>query len=355
MSLRIEALSRHAVARRVLDRVSLQLGAGEFLALLGPAGSGRRALLRMLAGLEEPDAGRILLDGRDVTRLPPGRRGVGCLFRHDPLFGHPTVFDAVAAALPGEGGGLGPSDAAATGARVRHLLGLVGLAEDGGRMPAMLPPGKRHRLALARALAAEPRLLGVGEGFGLADPGRRSTPPPRRWLLDLHRRLGLTTILIAHGPGEALALGDRVAVLNAGRVEQVGTPAELRRRPASAFVAGMLGGAGAAPDPWDEAMPGAAPDPWDEAMPGAAPDPWDEAMPSAAPNSWGEAIWGEAMPGAAPGGWPEGRPPGHVPSPGPLQVVEAGSGREHAKSWGVGPRSGRSRARGMTRAAPKLV
>jgi hypothetical protein len=154
----------------------------------------------------------------------------------------------------------------------------------------------------------------VGEGFGLADPGRRSTPPPRRWLLDLHRRLGLTTILIAHGPGEALALGDRVAVLNAGRVEQVGTPAELRRRPASAFVAGMLGGAGAAPDPWEEAMPG-----------------------------------------AALGGWPEGRPPGHVPSPGALQVVEAGSGREHAKSWGVGPRSGRSRARGMARAAPKLV
>src|ERR687885_169399 len=100
MSLRIEALSRHSFARRVLDHVSLEIGAGEFVALLGPTGSGRNALLRVLAGLDEADSGRILLDGLDITRLPPRRRGIGYLFQHDPLLGHPTVFDAVAAALP---------------------------------------------------------------------------------------------------------------------------------------------------------------------------------------------------------------------------------------------------------------
>lgn len=231
MSLRIEGLVRNALSRRLLDRISLEVKEGECLALLGPAGSGRAALLRTLAGLEEPEAGRILLDGRDITRLPPRRRGIAYLFQQDALIGHPTVFDAVAAALPEEPGATAPAD------RVRHLLGLVGLSKDEGWMPAMLPPGKRHRLMAARALATDPRLLLVGETFGVEG----SPNQPRRWLRALQQKLGLTMILVAQGPAEALALGDRIAVLQGGRLEQQGTPAELLRRPASGVVAQALG------------------------------------------------------------------------------------------------------------------
>jgi sulfate/thiosulfate transport system ATP-binding protein len=289
MSLRIEALSRHAVSRRVLDRVSLEVGSGEFLTLLGPAGSGRASLLRVVAGLEEADSGRVLVDGRDVTRLPPARRGVRILYQHDPLYGHPTVFEAVSAALPGPEGdgrdGDGRRDPADRAAQVRHLLGLVGLGRDEGWMPATLPPAKRHRLALARALASGPRVLLVGEAFGLAHAGPR--PAPRRWLLDLHRRLGLTTVLVAHGPAEALALGDRIAVMNHGRVEQIGAPEEVRRRPASGFVAQCLGAA---------AVPRA---------PTAAAAAWDEA-----PFEPGAAVLAQ----------------GHLLSAQPLEVVEADHG-----------------------------
>jgi ABC-type sulfate/molybdate transport systems ATPase subunit len=246
MSLRIEALSHRTPVGRVLDRVSLEAAPGECLALLGPPGSGRAALLRVLAGLEEAEGGRVLLEGRDITCLPPSRRGIGFLFRQDMVFGHPTVFDAVAAALP-EGPG-GPEE---TAFRVRHLLDLTGLGQDGGWMPAMLPPSRRHRLALARALAAGPRLLLVAAGFG-------SRTRPRRWLKEAQRRLGLTMLLVATGPEEAMALGDRVAVMQAGRIEQVAPPEGLRRRPASAFVARVLGAAPAFPGPDG---PAAAPGP----------------------------------------------------------------------------------------------
>lgn len=267
MSLRIEALSRHTLTRRELDRVTLEVPSGEFLALLGSPGSGRAALLRVLAGLEEADSGRILLDGRDITRLPPRRRGIGYPFRHDPLFGHPTVFEAVAAALPeAEEDGAAPPDPAATAARVEHLLALTGLRQDGGWMPAMLPPRKRHRLALARVLAAGPRVLLLGEGFDSLGAGPR--PPARHWLLDLHRRLGLTTLLVARDAAEALALGDRIAVLNAGRLEQVASPAELQARPATGYVAQLLGGGAGA-------MRGDGDAPW---VPGRRPGPAAETV-----------------------------------------------------------------------------
>lgn len=233
--LRLDAISCRTPARPVLDRVSLEVGAGECLALLGAAGSGRASLLRIVAGLEEPDAGRILWEGRDITRLPPRRRPIALVFRQDPLFGHASVFDAVAAALP--------EDAAQDGPRVQQLLQLLGLGADAGSMPAMLPAPKRRRLALARALAAAPRLLLVAEGFGPAE-GRAA---PRRWLREAQQRLGLAMILVAQGAEEALALADRVAVLEQGRIEQVATPAELRRRPASPAVARLLGAEAAAP------------------------------------------------------------------------------------------------------------
>lgn len=231
--LRLDAISRRALTRRLLDRVTLEVAEGECLALLGAEGSGRASLLRVIAGLEEPDEGRILLDGRDITRLPARRRPIAHVFQHDPLFGHATVFDTVAAALPEAGDGGGP-----TGARVHGLLGLVGLAADAGSMPAMLPAGKRRRLTLARALASGPRLLLVGAGFGHADPDR---PAPRRWLRDVQRRLGLTMIVTAQTAEEAMALADRVAVLAEGRVAQIGVPAALTRSPANAAVARLVG------------------------------------------------------------------------------------------------------------------
>ena len=234
--LRVDALSRRALGRRVLDRVTLEVAEGECLALLGEPGSGRASLLRVIAGLEEPDEGRILLDGADLTRVPLRRRQIGHLFQHDPLFGHATVFDAVAAAMPER---VAEESAEARAAQVHRLLGLVGLAADAGSMPVMLPGPRRRRLSLARALAAGPRLLLVGEGFGAADPARRQ---PRRWLRDICQRLELTMILVATDAEEAATLADRVAVLDAGRVIQLGTPATLLRAPANATVARLIGG-----------------------------------------------------------------------------------------------------------------
>jgi ABC-type sulfate/molybdate transport systems ATPase subunit len=233
--LRLDAVSRHGPSRRLLDRVSLEVAPGECLVLLGAPGSGRAALLRCIAGVEEVDAGRILLDGEEITRLPPRRRPIGHLVQHDPLFGHPTVFDSVAAALPQPQGVPSLTSAAA---RVQQVLGMVGLAEDAGSMPAMLPTAKRRRLSLARALATEPRLLLVAEGFGVTDPARRT---PRRWLRDIQQRLGLAMILVAQDGVEALELADRIAVLEAGQVVQVATPAVLRQRPASADIARLIG------------------------------------------------------------------------------------------------------------------
>lgn len=235
--LRLDALSRRVLGRRVLDRVTLGVPQGECLALLGEPGSGRASLLRVIAGLDEPDEGRIVIDGLDVTRLPPRRRPIGHLFQQDPLLGHPTVFEAVAAAMPEC---VPDASAGRQAPQVQRLLGLVGLAEDAGSMPVMLPTPKRRRLSLARALASGPQLLLVGAGFGAADPARRS---PRRWLRDIQKRLGLTMILVAADAEEALALADRIAVLDQGRVVQIGSPADLRRWPASAAVSRLLHGA----------------------------------------------------------------------------------------------------------------
>lgn len=233
--LRLDSVTRQGVAHRVLDRVSLTLRQGECLALLGLPGSGRAALLRVIAGLEEIDEGRVLVEGREITRLPPSRRQIGHLFQHDPLYGHPTVFASVAAALPSPEGA---TDTAETAGRVQRVLALVGLVEDAGSMPAMLPTLKRRRLTMARVLAAEPRLLLVGQGFGVGDPARQ---PPRRWLREIQQRTGLGMIIVAQNAEEALELADRVAILEKGRIAQIDTPETLRRQPASEAVARLLG------------------------------------------------------------------------------------------------------------------
>lgn len=233
----VEALTHRAFAgpgreRVVLDRVTFALAAGETLALLGQVGSCRARLLRLIAGQETPDGGRILMGGQDVTRWPPARRPVGFVFHQDPLFGHATVFDALAAALPE---GTGP-DGVPT--KVQTLLDQVGLGQDGSWSPVTLTPLKRQRLALARALARDPRVMLVAEAFA-AGPG------PRRFLAELHRALGIATIFAARDAAEALAVADRIAVLHEGRVVQLATPAELLRAPASEAVATLLGRTGA--------------------------------------------------------------------------------------------------------------
>jgi ABC-type sulfate/molybdate transport systems ATPase subunit len=234
--LRLEAITHHAVARRMLDAVTLDVGAGECVAILGQPGSGRASLLRVIAGVEAAESGRILLDGRDITRLPARRRPIGLVFQQDPVFSHATVFEAVASAMP-EAAAV-PDVHTSNPARVQHLLGLVGLTDDAAGAPARLDAPKRRRLLVARTLAAEPRILLVGEGFG-PPPGQ--AVDPRAWLREVQRALGLTMLLTARDAAEALALGDRILVLEQGRVAQIGTPEELRFRPASPAVTRSLG------------------------------------------------------------------------------------------------------------------
>lgn len=238
MTIRIEDLSQHSYHRPVLDRVSLEVREGEMLALVGAPGSGRTSLLRLIAGLDQPDQGRILLDGMDLARVPPRRRRIGTLFRHDPLFGHATVAEAVGAAVQPESD---PAllDSVAVAAWVARLLDVVGLTAESGASPTTLSPQQRHRLAIARALAPAPRVLLVGQAAPGWDPDRRA--PPRRWLRHLHDRLGLTTVFIAQDVAEAVAIGSRIAVLREGRLEQVGRPAELQRSPATPLVAELFG------------------------------------------------------------------------------------------------------------------
>jgi ABC-type sulfate/molybdate transport systems ATPase subunit len=233
----LEAITRRSLSRLVLDSLSFEVADGECVTLLGQSGSGRAALLRVIAGLEEVDEGRIMLDGRDITRLPARRRPIAHLIGQDRLLGHATVFDAVAMAFP-EAAEAGVA-AAVEGQRVQRLLDLLGLAQDAGSMPAMLTAGKRRRLLLARALATAPRLLLVGEGF--APPREAGRPAPRHWLREVQQAAGIAMLLVGQSAEEALALGDRVAVLEAGRLEQIASPAMLRRAPASPAVARLLG------------------------------------------------------------------------------------------------------------------
>jgi sulfate/thiosulfate transport system ATP-binding protein len=238
MSVTIERLVQDFGQGRVLDGIDLAVGKGEFVALLGPSGSGKTSLLRIIAGLASATAGRLLIDGRDALRLPPGERRIGFVFQNYALFRHMRVFDNVAFGLQVKRRRVRPNRAAIA-ARVVELLDLVQLSGLERRFPGQLSGGQRQRVALARALAVDPALLLLDEPFGALDAGIRVAL--REWLRALHDRLGLTSIFVTHDRDEALALADRIAVLNAGRIEQVGTPAELYDAPVSAFTMGFLG------------------------------------------------------------------------------------------------------------------
>jgi sulfate transport system ATP-binding protein len=221
-----------------LKGVSLDIAAGELLALLGPSGSGKTTLLRIIAGLEFPDSGEVRFGDQAVTFAHAAERGVGFVFQQYALFKHMTVAKNVAFGLDVKKGADRP-DAKARAARVEALLKLVELEGLGGRYPSQLSGGQRQRVALARALAVAPRILLLDEPFGALDATVRKTL--RRELRRLHDATGLTTVFVTHDQEEALDLADRIALLNGGRIEQVGAPATVLDQPASAFVAGFVG------------------------------------------------------------------------------------------------------------------
>jgi ABC-type Fe3+/spermidine/putrescine transport system ATPase subunit len=232
--LRLEDLLKRFDGTLAVDGLSLALERGEMLALLGPSGSGKTTTLRLLAGFETPDRGRVLVEGEDVTRVEPVSRRFGMVFQHYALFPHLDVRANV---------GFGLESIGVRGAerdrRVDRALALVDLDGFGPRRIAQLSGGQQQRVALARALAPEPRVLLLDEPLSNLDPTLRERT--RRELRDVIHRVGITTVLVTHEQDEAFELGDRVAVLRDGRLEQVGTPDELYGAPANAFVGGFVG------------------------------------------------------------------------------------------------------------------
>jgi sulfate/thiosulfate transport system ATP-binding protein len=238
MKIGIRNLTKRFGAFTALDDVSLDIGSGELIALLGPSGSGKTTLLRILGGLEWPDSGQLVFDGKDVLPVSARHRGVGFVFQHYALFRHKTVFENVAFGLRVRKGKPSLSEAEIR-QRVEELLNLVQLGWLAGRYPAQLSGGQRQRVALARALAIEPKVLLLDEPFGALDAKVRKEL--RRWLRRLHKDLHVTSVLVTHDQEEALEVADRVVVMNEGRIEQCGTPAEVYNDPANAFVHEFLG------------------------------------------------------------------------------------------------------------------
>lgn len=238
MEIRLQNVVKSFNTFRAVHGVSLDIGSGELVALLGPSGSGKTTILRMVAGLEYSDTGHIFFGEQDATDIPVRERGVGFVFQHYALFPHMTVAENIAF-------GLNVSkvrrDKAEIDARVRQLLELVKLPGLGNRFPAQISGGQRQRVALARALAVDPKVLLLDEPFGALDANVRRDL--RRWLREIHEELGITTIFVTHDQEEALDLADRVVILNEGRIVQQGTPREVCRDPASAFVMRFLGDA----------------------------------------------------------------------------------------------------------------
>ena len=281
--LEIAGLSKRFGELTVLDRVTLAVAGGEVLALLGPSGSGKTTFLRLLAGFETPDAGTIRAAGLAVERLPPARRGFGMVFQHYALFPHLTVAGNVAFGLETSG-----ASRAAIARRVAETLALVDLAGFERRRIAELSGGQQQRVALARALAPDPRLLLLDEPLSNLDPELRERT--RRELLEAIRRVGITTVLVTHEQEEAFYLGDRVAVLWRGRLQQVGSPEALYQDPANRFVAGFVGRSSALPGTVTEVAAGgrcrvrltlARPEGGSEAAAAEAPE-WTGLAPAAA-------------------------------------------------------------------------
>ena len=232
--IRLEAISKHYGAFKAADNVDLAVAQGEFVTILGPSGSGKTTLLSLIAGLNQPTTGRILIGGRDVTGSSPQQRNVGLVFQSYALFPHMSVFDNVAFPLR-----VRKTQADALRAKVMAALELVQLQGLANRRPAQLSGGQQQRVALARAFVFEPDILLLDEPLGALD--RKLREELQVELKQLQRRLGVTTILVTHDQEEALSLSDRVMVLDRGQVQQIAAPQEAYLRPANKFVADFLG------------------------------------------------------------------------------------------------------------------
>jgi sulfate/thiosulfate transport system ATP-binding protein len=238
MSIQVDHVTKRFGSFTVLNDVSLHAKAGELIALLGPSGCGKTTLLRILAGLERPDQGRILLHGVEVTDQRITDRRVGFVFQHYALFRHMTVAENVAFGLTVLPKGQRPSSEKIQ-KKVDELLSLVQMRAMADRYPNQLSGGQRQRVALARALAVEPKLLLLDEPFGALDAKVRKEL--RRWLRRLHDELHITSILVTHDQEEALEAADRIVVMHQGHIEQIGTPDEVYENPATPFIYQFLG------------------------------------------------------------------------------------------------------------------
>ncbi|MFZ6645888.1 sulfate/molybdate ABC transporter ATP-binding protein [Undibacterium sp. TJN25] len=238
MSIAVNQLQKRFGSFAALDNVSLDFASGELTALLGPSGCGKTTLLRIIAGLEHADSGQVLLDGQDASSQHVRERQVGFVFQHYALFKHMTIFENIAFGLRVKPRNIRPSEAQIR-EKVTKLLELVQLDWLADRYPPQLSGGQRQRIALARALAVEPRVLLLDEPFGALDAKVRKEL--RRWLRRLHDELHVTSIFVTHDQEEALEVADRIVVMNQGKVEQIGSPAEVYQHPASPFVYGFLG------------------------------------------------------------------------------------------------------------------
>ncbi|HEY8972755.1 MAG TPA: sulfate ABC transporter ATP-binding protein [Burkholderiaceae bacterium] len=238
MSIEVRNVTKKYGDLAVCDNLSLDVPAGELVALLGPSGSGKTTLLRIIAGLEEPDAGSVLFHGEDATRTGVRDRNVGFVFQHYALFGHMTIAENIAFGLRVRPKATRPSDREIR-ARVADLLKLVQLDWLADRHPHQLSGGQRQRVALARALAVEPKVLLLDEPFGALDAKVRKEL--RRWLRRLHDEMHVTSVFVTHDQEEAMEVADRVVVMNAGRIEQQGAPDHVYDHPATPFVLQFLG------------------------------------------------------------------------------------------------------------------
>ena len=238
MSIAVKNIGKRFGNFVALDNVSLDFPTGQLTALLGPSGCGKTTLLRVIAGLEQPDEGQVILDGEDASCRDVRERQVGFVFQHYALFRHMSVFDNIAFGLRVKPRALRPSKEAIHD-KVMRLLSLVQLDWLADRYPSHLSGGQRQRIALARALAVEPRVLLLDEPFGALDAKVRKEL--RRWLRQLHDELHVTSIFVTHDQEEALEVADRVVLMNHGKVEQVGAPDDVYNHPATPFVYGFLG------------------------------------------------------------------------------------------------------------------
>jgi sulfate transport system ATP-binding protein len=240
MTIEIRNISKSYGDNRILENIDLKINSGELVALLGPSGSGKTSLLRVIAGIEQadPGSGPVLFDDVDVSDVDLGKRRIGFVFQHYALFKHMTVFENIAFGLRAKPRRDRPGEAQIR-EKVQSLLDLIQLGAMAQRYPSQLSGGQRQRVALARALAVEPRVLLLDEPFGALDATVRREL--RRWLRRLHDTIHVTTLFVTHDQEEALEVSDRVAVMNAGRIEQFAPPQEVYEKPANPFVFKFLG------------------------------------------------------------------------------------------------------------------